>query len=138
MMERMRRKRIPEGKKRFGWLLFLTIFVWLLIAGMVIWVDPENVADLVIPGSYFIFGVLLFFGIFLLLAIIFLSAKRSFWWTIAIILFVYLRLLGLGNWFNVLLILGVVVCGELYIKMRYTPRDAIVGKKTQQEFGESN
>lgn len=115
-MEDMERKKIPERKKRFGWLLFLTGLVWALIVAAVIWVDPENVVDLVIPGSYFLFGVLLFFGVFLFLTIIFLSAKRALWWAGGVMLFLYLRLYGLGNLFNGLLTLGVVVCGELYVR----------------------
>ncbi len=107
-----------EKKKRFGWLLFSTILVWSLIVTTIVWVDPENVADLIFPGSYLLFATLLSIGVFLLLAIIFLSTKRAVWWTGGVIFFLYLRLWGLGSWFNGLLILGVVVCGELYTKFK--------------------
>lgn len=112
----MKRKKIPERKKRFGWLLFLTLLVWSLIAATIIWVDPENIVDLVIPGSYFLFGALLFVGVFLFLTIVFLSAKRALWWAGGILLFLYLRLWGLGSLFNALLTLGIIVCGELYAR----------------------
>lgn len=116
MMEGMRRKKIPERRKRFGWLLFLTLLVWSLIAATIIWVDPENIVDLVIPGSYLLFGTLLFVGVFLFLTIVFLSAKRALWWAGGILLFLYLRLWGLGSLFNALLTLGIIVCGELYAR----------------------
>lgn len=105
-----------ERKKRFGWLVFLTILVWVMIAATIVWVDPENVVDLVIPGSYFLFGALLFGGIFLFLTIVFLSAKRALWWAAGMMLFLYLRLWGLGSLFNALLTLGIIVCGELYAR----------------------
>src|SRR3989338_6423049 len=107
----MKRKKIPERKKRFGWLLFLTLLVWSLIAATIIWVDPENIVDLIIPGSYFLFAIVLYIGIFLFLSIVFLSAKRALWWTSGFILFLYLRLWGLGSFFNALLLIGVGICG---------------------------
>ena len=61
--------------------------IWTLITATVIWVDPENIVDLVIPGSYFLFGALLFVGVFLFLTIIFLSARRALWWAGGIMLF---------------------------------------------------
>ena len=103
-----------DRKKRFGWLLFLTLLVWSLIVATIVWVDPENIVDLVIPGSYFLFGILLFVGVFLFLTIIFLSSRRALWWSTGIMLFLYLRLWGLGSLFNALLTLGIIVCGELY------------------------
>ncbi|MFZ2202265.1 MAG: hypothetical protein WAV56_02600 [Microgenomates group bacterium] len=105
-----------ERKKRFGWLLFLTLTIWALITATIIWIDPENIVDLVIPGSYFLFGALLFVGIFLFLTIVFLSAKRALWWAAGMMLFLYLRLWGLGSLFNALLTLGIIVCGELYAR----------------------
>lgn len=109
-------KKIPERRKRYGWLVLLTIFFWGIIGAMIVWVDPENVRDLVLSGSYLMFALPLSFGIFLLLTIILLSAKRALWWTLGIMIFLYLRLTGLGNWFNLVLLLGVLTSGELYVR----------------------
>lgn len=119
-MEFVERKRIPERKKRYGWLLLITILVWATIGAVVFFADPENLADLIIPGSYLPFGILLTVGVFLLLTIVFLSGKRALWWTAGIMIFIYLRLFGLGSWLNAVLILGVLVCGELYVKFGKT------------------
>ncbi len=115
-MENVERKRIPERKKRYGWLLLITVLIWATIGAMIVFTDPENIANLVIPGSYLLFGLLLTIGIFLLLTIIFLSGKRALWWTVGVMIFVYLRLFGLGSWLNAVLIFGVLVCGELYVR----------------------
>lgn len=112
----VKRKRIPERRKRFGWLIFLTLTTWSLIGAIIIRIDPEEVIDLVIPGSYLPFGLLVFIGVFLFLTIIFLSARRALWWAAGVMLFLYLRLWGLGSIFNALLTLGVIICGELYVR----------------------
>lgn len=99
-------------RKRPGLLVGVTVLVWLAIAAMVYFVDPEVVRDLLIPGSYLLMGVLLFLGFFLLLSIVFLSAKRSLRWTLAIMIFIYLRINGLGSWLNAVLILGFLLSLE--------------------------
>ena len=111
---------INEGRKlgrnkRYGLLIGLTVIDWILV-GLMIWrVDPGIVKDLIIPNSYLPMGVLLFGGIFFLLSIILLSSVKALRWTIGIMLFVYLRAWGLGSIINGLLILGMLICLELYL-----------------------
>ncbi len=112
----MERKRIPERRKRYGWLVFLTAFSWLGLAAMILLVDPENVRDLIFPGSYFIFSVPAGTALFLLLTIVFLSARKAFWWTLGLLIFFYLRIYGLGSVLNGGLLLGIFVCGEIYAR----------------------
>jgi hypothetical protein len=119
------RKIIPERRKRYGWLVFLTIIAWLVLTAMILLVDPENVRDLVIPGTYLLFLAPAGLAVFLLLTIVFLSAKRAVWWTSAILIFFYLRIYGLGSWLNGVLIVGILMCLELYLKMGYTPDKSI-------------
>ncbi len=130
-------------RKRHGLLVALTILNWLLIGLMVYFTDPDVVRDLVIPGSYILMGSLLFSGFFLLLSIIFLSAKRSLRWTLGIMVFLYLRIFGLGNLLNAVLILGFLLSVEAYFilikreKAVYST-NAVVDKETKQDFRESN
>ena len=88
--------------------------MWVLIVAMIVFVDPDVVRDLIIPGSYILMGSLLFFGFFLLTTIIFLSAKRGLIWTMGIMVFLYLRIFGLGTILNGALILGILLSKEIY------------------------
>lgn len=134
-------RRIP--RKRHGLLVALTLLNWALIVGMILFTDPEIVADLILPGSYLLMGALLFSGFFLLLSIIFLSAKRSLRWTLGIMMFIYLRIYGLGSILNAFLILGALLSIEAYFillkreKAVYSDH-AVINKETKQDFRESN
>src|SRR3989339_1584404 len=94
-----------ERKKRYGWLLGLTLFVWALVGLMIVLVDPNNIANLIVENSYLLMAFLIFTGSFLTLSILLLSSKRAFWWSLGLIVYVYLRIWGLGNWINALLII---------------------------------
>lgn len=127
-----RRRTIPERRKRYGWLVFGTIAAWAGVGLMIYFVDPDNIKDLILPGSYLLFTALFSLAVFLLLTIIFLSAKRALWWTFGLLIFLYLRINGLGSLLNGVLLVGILVCGELYIrmdKMGYTLKHAGVNKE---------
>jgi len=129
-----RRREIPERRKRYGWLVFGTVAAWAGVGLMIFFVDPDNIKDLVLPGSYLLFTTILSVAVFLLLAIIFLSARRALWWTLGLLVFFYLRINGLGSLLNGMLIIGILVCGELYIrmdKMGYTLKHASVDPETK-------
>lgn len=71
-------------------------------------------ANFIFPGSYLPMGILLTGGIFWLLAILTLSAVKALRWTLGIMIFIYLRILGLGSVLNGTLILGLLVLWEVY------------------------
>ena len=104
-----------ERNKRYGWLIFFAVINWLAIGYMIWKVDPVNMANFIIPGSYLPMGILLTGGIFWLLSILTLSAVRALRWTLGIMIFVYLRIWGLGSILNGVLILGLLVLWEIYI-----------------------
>ena len=85
---------------------------------MVVFVDPENVEDLVIADSYLLFLLLLLGGFFFLLSIILMSSKRALWWTMLLVMFIYLRIVGVGSWINGLLLLAVGVTFDVYGRMK--------------------
>lgn len=107
-------QRKHEGNKKYGWLIFFAAINWLAI-GWVLWkIDPENMVNFLIPGSYLPMGILLFGGIFWLLSILTLSSIRATRWTFGIMIFLYLRVWGLGSILNGLLILGLLILWEVY------------------------
>lgn len=129
-----RRRAIPERRKKYGWLALGTIVSWIGVGAMIYFVDPDNIKDLIVPGSYLLFTALFSLAVFLLLTIIFLSARRALWWTFGLLIFFYLRINGLGSLLNGGLIVGILVCGELYIrmdKMGYTLKHASIDQETK-------
>lgn len=111
------RKIIPERRKKYGWLVFATVFCWIGVGLILQFVDPQNIRDLIIPGSYLLFVLIFSLAVFLLLTIIFLSPKHALWWTAGLVIFFYLRINGLGNLLNGFLIFGILACGELYFRI---------------------
>lgn len=100
--------------KRHGWLVLITLIVWILIGLMINFVDPENLKDLVIRESYLLPGLLVYAGLFLFLNILTLSSKRAWLWSSTILVFIYLRMWGLGSYLNLLLLLGLTGSVEIY------------------------
>jgi len=100
--------------KRHGWLVFITFLVWVLIGMMFVFVDPENLKDLIIRKSYLLPGALIYTGLFLLLNILTLSSKRAWLWSSVLLVFLFLRVWGLGNYLNLLLLLGLAGSVEIY------------------------
>jgi hypothetical protein len=103
-----------EGKKRYGVLLLITLINWLAIAVMVYFVDPETIKDLVFTNSYLPMVLLLSGGFFWIFSIMFMSVKSALRWTLGLIIFVYLRIWGMGSLFNGILIFGLLGSWELY------------------------
>lgn len=119
-------------KKRYGWLIFFAVLNWLMI-GLMVWkVDPETIKDFIIPGSYLPMTFLITGGIFWLLAILFLSATRALRWTLGIVAFLEMRVLGLGSVVNGLLILGLLISWEIYSYTSKTQKDS-QSKASQDE-----
>lgn len=106
-----------NNKKKYGWLVLFTLTTWSTI-GLIVWkVDPTLVKDFLIPGIYLPMLLLIFLGVFFVLSILFLSAKVALRWTLGIVLFLLLRILGLGNMLNGAMILGILVVYEIYRKV---------------------
>ena len=116
----MERKK-HERNKRYGILVALLLINWLAILGMVFFVDPSNVSDIFFTNSYLPMMILIFGGLFWVFTIVFLSAKRALRWTSGAILFIYLRIWGMGNLLNAGLIFGLLGSLELYLWTKKSP-----------------
>lgn len=101
-------------KKRYGWLVFFAGLNWLAIVWVIWKVDPETIKDFIIPGSYLPMMFLVMGGFFWLLSILFLSARRALRWTLGIVAFLEMRVLGLGTAVNGLLLLALLLSWEIY------------------------
>ena len=126
-----KRKRVVV--KRHGWLLTITLVVWVLIGLMINFVDPDNLKDLGIRGSYVLPGLLIYAGLFLFLNILMMSGKRAWLWSSAMMIFIYLRVWGLGNYLNLLLLLGLTGSVEIYTSLnsKSVEKNAVVKEENK-------
>ncbi len=110
------RKRVVQ--KHYERLIVATLLSWSFIGLMIFKVDPENIKDLIIADSYLLFMLLLLAGFFFLLSIVFMSSKRALWWSVLIVTFVYLRVMGIGSLINGLLLLAVGATFDVYSRLK--------------------
>ncbi len=114
-----------ERNKHYGWLVFFAVINWIAI-GLAIWkIDPDNMANFIFQGSYLPMGILLMGGIFWILSILTLSSVRALRWTLGIMVFIYLRIWGLGSILNGILILGLMILWEIYL-FRSKPKSNVL------------
>jgi len=99
-------------RKNFLPTLIITIFLWLLLGGLVYFVGPDSFG--VIP----LFFVLIFFCLLFTFSLIFANSRRGIVATIAITFFLLLTYLGVGNILNMILIVAIAACIELYFSLR--------------------
>ena len=99
------------GIKRKNYLptLILTLVLWGLMAAMIIWVDPQLVKDILIPGAYLPFFVVFWPASFFSLALLIGNSGRGMLAATGINIFLLLRVFGFGNWLNLVLIAGIVM-----------------------------
>lgn len=110
-------------KKRYGLLIAILVANWAAISWILFKVDPESMRDMIFPNSYFPMMVLLFSGLFFLLSILFLSAKRALRWSLGTVFFIYLRISGLGSLFNGVLVLSILLVIEYYLSVQITKQE---------------
>jgi hypothetical protein len=111
-----------ERNKRYGWLLLFALINWLLIGLVIYFVNPENIRNILIPGSYLPLSLIVALGFFWIFTIILMSTKRAVRWTLGTMIFIFLRLGGLGSLLNGVLIFGLLGSLELYL-IRTKPPD---------------
>lgn len=102
-------------QKNFLLTLILIIFFWLSLAFQVLFIQPASVKDFIIPGSYLSFFLNLFLALFFTLAVILANSLRGLLFSLAITAFLFLRVWGLGNWFNLILIVAITFSLNRYL-----------------------
>ncbi len=103
-----RRKREIKNRKNFLPTLGITVLLWLILAGLIYFADPETF------GVVFIFFAIFFFTVLFTFSLVFANTRRGLIITIGITLFLILRYFGVGNLLNGLLIAGVTLASEIY------------------------
>ena len=107
-MKRQDRKAQILKRKNFFPTLVITIVLWILLAALIYFVDPN------------MFGVIpLFFASLLFtFSLIFANSRRGLIVSISLCLFLILMYLGVGNWLNFVLIAAIAGCIELYFTLK--------------------
>ncbi len=103
-----------QRRKNYLPTLVLILILWGLLALMLAYVEPELIKDVLIKGAYLPFFLLFFPASFFTAAIIWGNSRRGFLTAAGLTIFLLLRLYGLGNVLNLLLILGIVIAVDRY------------------------
>jgi hypothetical protein len=106
------RKQQVLKRRNFLPTLLVTFLLWLLLGGLVYFIDPGTF------GAVPLFFILLFVTLLFTFSLIFASSRRGLISAIGLSLFSVLAYLGVGNIINLLLIAAIAVCVELYFSKR--------------------
>ncbi|QHO63237.1 hypothetical protein [Candidatus Chazhemtobacterium aquaticus] len=105
----------PERRVGNYWMTaIITLTWWFILGGMILWVDPEVVADYPLPGSYGLFFLFLFLGVWFLASLVLSNSRRGLLVAIWFVLIGYLQIWGLANLVNMGLLTGALVALEIY------------------------
>lgn len=102
-------------KKTYMLLVVSAALFWSLLVAMVVFVDPENMADFPVEGLFIVPAFLVFICLFLLFRMISLGVAEGLLWSVCSLIFLYSRLMGIRGWWNGVLLLGIAVCGQIYL-----------------------
>lgn len=94
--------------------LILILVLWTLLALMLIFVEPELIQNILIPGIYLPFFLLFFPAVFFPAALLWGNSRRGLLTAAGVSVFLLLRVFGLGNSLNLVLILGILVAVDRY------------------------
>ena len=114
-LKELRKRRAQEIKKRKNFLpsFVIAMFLWLAVALIVLFVDPNN------KWALESFMITFFFANLLTLSLVFGNTRRGLLAALSAVLFTFLRYLGVGNLLNLLLIIGAALAFEFYLSKRY-------------------
>lgn len=96
-------------RKNFSPTLVITILLWIVLGGLIYFVDPGTF------GAVPAFFILAFASFLFTFSLIFEGGRRGLIGAIALTLFLILSFLGVGNVLNLLLIVAIAICVELYL-----------------------
>jgi hypothetical protein len=99
-------------RKNFLPTLIFTVVLWIILGGVVYFVDPNTF--LAVPLFFLLTFTLLLFTFSLLFA----GSRRGLITSISLSSFLVLSYLGVGNIINFLLIVAIAVCVEIYLAQK--------------------
>lgn len=86
--------------------------MWAATASIVAFTDPHA------EGVVILFFAMLFLSLFLTLSLLLANSRRGLIASTALVFFVFLRYLGLGNWFNLVLIIASAFSFEIFLRRK--------------------
>ena len=95
-------------RKNFFPTLLITVLLWLLLGAFVYFVDPGTF------GMVPLFFVTIFVSLLFTFSLLFANSRRGLVITIGLTFFLLLSYLGVGNILNLILIVAIATCIELY------------------------
>jgi len=107
-----RRKQQILKRRNFLPTLLVTIILWLLLGGLIYFIDPGTF------GAVPLFFVLFFTALLFTFSFLFGSTRRGLITSLSLSLFSILAYLGVGNIINLLLILAIAISIELYLAQK--------------------
>lgn len=107
-------ERVKREKKNYLAGLVVTLMWWGVLAAMIFGVEPEKVANFLIPNSYIGFFGIVFMTVFFTMSLVLGSSRRGLLVAVAVVVWGYLRLWRISNWLNTVLLAGLLVTVEVY------------------------
>jgi hypothetical protein len=99
-------------RKNFLPTLLITILLWIMLGGLIYFVDPGTFG--VIP----LFFVTIFVSLLFTFSLLFANSRRGFIASLFLSIFLILMYLGVGNILNLILIVAIATCIELYFSLK--------------------
>lgn len=107
-----------KRKKNYWLTLFFGLFFWLIFGFIILYIEPEWLKDYPFPSQYAGFFIVLFLALFFPLAILTNSSLKGFYFSLAVIIFLILRLHHQGNLLNFILIVLILFSIDYYFTHR--------------------
>lgn len=111
----LNKERKKERRKRKNFLpsVIFTILLWIIVVFFIFYVDPQ------LPTATLFFLLFLFLALLFALSTLFANTQRGFLYSFSITAFLIMRIYGIGNLINFLLLIGVIVSIELFFSQKY-------------------
>ena len=105
---------MKKRRKNYFPTLVLILLLWSLLGLMLVYVEPELVKDVLVPGLYLPFFLLFFPASFFSLALLLANTRRGLIASLGLSVYLVFRIYQLGNLLSLLLIVGIVIAVTRY------------------------
>ena len=100
-------------RKNFLPTLLITILLWIMLGGLIYFVEPSTF------GAVPLFFVTTFTVLLFTSSLLFANSRRGLVITMGLTFFLLLSYLGVGNILNLILIVAITTCIELYFSLKW-------------------
>ncbi len=101
-----------KRKKNFFPTLILTIFLWTATGAIIYFFNPHS------AGTVPLFFAIIFFAFLFTFSVLFANTRRGLITALGLTLFLLLKMYGIGNLLNFLLIIGVGISTDLILSKK--------------------